>query len=218
MSDEEGEWLPEDACNALQEIRADLAARSAAFDDACDMADMDAPPAFHRHVAARFESMGDLTELSISPVALAGYTHTELTDIVTEVLRRTRQHVLERMAPAMSRLREGLDETVTAMLGERERARPDPAERIFMETSRDGDLNLALGNDGRLLWCDIGPHTTAATGAADLSDRIIRLHTLARMRISLALAEKISAEGAEGSDSLPTAADVEAYRRQHITF
>jgi DNA-binding protein YbaB len=65
-------------------------ARHAAWKDA--IARIEVEPV-HEAVRARFDSDGTLLELDIDPEALRDYTNTELEEIITEVLRRTRAQV-----------------------------------------------------------------------------------------------------------------------------
>jgi DNA-binding protein YbaB len=51
----------------------------------------------HEAVRARFDSDGTLVELDIDPEAPKDYTNTELEEIITEVLARTRAQVYEQV-------------------------------------------------------------------------------------------------------------------------
>jgi DNA-binding protein YbaB len=51
----------------------------------------------HDAVAARFDSNGTLIAVDIDPAALSNYTNTELEQIITEVLQRTRASVHEQV-------------------------------------------------------------------------------------------------------------------------
>ena len=48
---------------------------------------------FHDAVTARFDSNGTLLELDIDEAALSDYTNIELEQIITDVLRKTREQV-----------------------------------------------------------------------------------------------------------------------------
>jgi DNA-binding protein YbaB len=62
-------------------------ARNAAFQEAVSRITVEP---VHEVVRARFDSNGTLIELEIDPSALSDYTNTELEDIITEVLQKTR--------------------------------------------------------------------------------------------------------------------------------
>ena len=65
-------------------------ARNAAFKDAVGRIQVDP---IHEAVTARFDSNGTLQVLDVDPSALQDYTNTELEEIITEVLQRTRAQV-----------------------------------------------------------------------------------------------------------------------------
>jgi hypothetical protein len=62
-------------------------ARNAAFQEAVSRISVEP---VHQAVRARFDSNGTLLALEIDPSALSDYTNTELEDIVTEVLQKSR--------------------------------------------------------------------------------------------------------------------------------
>lgn len=69
-------------------------ARHAAWKEAVSHIEVEA---VHEAVRARFDSDGTLVELDIDPEALQDYTNTELEEIITAVLRRTRAQVYEQV-------------------------------------------------------------------------------------------------------------------------
>ena len=62
-------------------------ARNAAFQEAVSRITVEP---VHEAVRARFDSNGTLLALEIDPAALSDYTNTELEDIITDVLQKTR--------------------------------------------------------------------------------------------------------------------------------
>jgi DNA-binding protein YbaB len=73
---------------------AHLRARNKAFLQAVEHITV---PPLHDAVRARFDSNGSLVDVDIAPEALTAYTNVELEQIVTAVLRQTRQQVIEQM-------------------------------------------------------------------------------------------------------------------------
>jgi hypothetical protein len=69
-------------------------ARHAAWNTAVDHIEVER---FHDAVSARFDSNGTLTAVDIEPSALSNYTNTELEEIITDVLQRTRESVHEQV-------------------------------------------------------------------------------------------------------------------------
>lgn len=69
-------------------------ARNAAWMDAIGRIRIDP---IHEAVRAYFDSNGTLLELDIDEAALADYTNTELEQIITQVLQRTRTQMHERV-------------------------------------------------------------------------------------------------------------------------
>jgi DNA-binding protein YbaB len=70
-----------------------MRARHAAFAVAADQLRHEQ---FHEAVTARWDGEGNLKGLEIAPNALRDYTHTELEDIIGEVMRRTRTDMGQR--------------------------------------------------------------------------------------------------------------------------
>lgn len=69
-------------------------ARNKAFLDAVEGINV---PTLHDDVRARFDSWGNLLDLDIAPEAMSAYTNVELEEIITAVLRRTRDEIYEHM-------------------------------------------------------------------------------------------------------------------------
>lgn len=73
---------------------AHMRTRNKAFLDAVDGIDI---PSMHDAVRARFDSNGDLVDLDIAPEALSVYTNVELEELITDVLRETRNQLTSHM-------------------------------------------------------------------------------------------------------------------------
>lgn len=73
---------------------AHMRARNKAFLDAVEGINI---PALHDDVRARFDSWGNLLDLDIAPEAMSTYTNVELEELITAVLRQTRDQIYERM-------------------------------------------------------------------------------------------------------------------------
>lgn len=69
-------------------------ARNKAFLDAVEGIHV---PTLHDDVRARFDSWGNLLDLDIAPEAMSAYTNVELEEIITAVLRKTRDEIYEHM-------------------------------------------------------------------------------------------------------------------------
>jgi hypothetical protein len=73
---------------------AHMRTRNKAFLDAVDGI---AIPSLHDDVRARFDSNGDLVDLDIAPEVMRTYTNVELEELITAVLRETRNQLTEQM-------------------------------------------------------------------------------------------------------------------------
>jgi hypothetical protein len=73
---------------------AHMRARNKAFLEAVEGISI---PSLHDDVRARFDSNGDLIDLDIAPEAMSTYTNVELEELITAVLRETRERLTERM-------------------------------------------------------------------------------------------------------------------------
>lgn len=73
---------------------AHMRTRNKAFLDAVDGIDI---PSLHDAVRARFDSNGDLVDLDIAPEAMSTYTNVELEELITDVLRETRNQLTQHM-------------------------------------------------------------------------------------------------------------------------
>ena len=73
---------------------AHMRARNKAFLDAVDGINV---PSLHDDVRARFDSNGNLVDLDIAPEALNVYTNVELEELITSVLRETRNQLTAQM-------------------------------------------------------------------------------------------------------------------------
>lgn len=106
-------------------------ARNAAFQQALNAIKV---PQAHEAVSVRFDSNGTLVDIDIDPSALSDYTNTELEQIITDVLRQTRQalhsQVLELLATYMAPNSPLFDPNV---LGEPYVGLPDEMEQVLAE-------------------------------------------------------------------------------------
>lgn len=210
----------------LNDLRAGMRARLAAWEDDVDMMAIDIPVLPYSVAAARFDVDGDLVDFHIDPNALTNYTHVQLQHIVSDVLNTTRERTAARGKTLQEFVRYHLDE----MCGHTAQLDSDTAEakvRTYAESSRDGMLALALDHAGCVLWCRLEPQVNEwATDV--LADRIKHLYTLALMRgrcdhrlhLERRLGPKLTAElfsRATGSACADKNA-VKRYRQHHIDF
>jgi hypothetical protein len=229
---------------------ADWRARLAAVIDACDM--VQAEPV-HEAVRARFRADGMLAELHIDPDAPRRYPNTDLQRILADVLRTTRQRVYREVqahatssfavcvrpdptgtgwsdsdeAQALWAQLEGAANQVLAWLAEPAGGGRGAGDtRIYAESSRDGVLALGLDGAGAARWCRLGPEVNQR--AADvLAHRVVRLYTLALLRVRCAersrIAERFGPELAadvfsKAPAAYPDKRAVKRYRQQWIDF
>lgn len=176
----------------LETARAELQADMAAF-EAARANYLEAPnPTFHRYVSAKMDYDYRIVSFTIADVALAGYDSEELSEIVTDVLRRSAQHMRYALKEqtvdlhathlrGLAEFRDGLSE----ILGKRPSDPPPsrvPEPRLFEETSGDGQIRLGLRFAGDFAFCRIAPPALDAHKAPRLAERIVRLHTAAHVR------------------------------------
>lgn len=170
------------------ELRANMAAVEAAR-----AAYLDSPnPTFHRYVSAKMDYDYRIVSFTIADVALAGYDNEELSEIVTDVLRRSEQHMLGALYEQTETLRESnerglaeLREGLSAFIGKRPSELPPsrvPEPRTFEEISSDGQLRVGLRFAGKFAFCRIGSAALDAHTAPRLAEGIVRLHTAAHAR------------------------------------
>ncbi len=101
---------------------------------------------------------------------------------------------------------------------------PDSGEvlaQTFVESSRDGALMVELDARGFLVRCQLEPVVNATWTAELLAERIVRLYTLALMRVRLEQMRRINDRGGEvtpGDGVYPSPAEVDEYRRTHLDF
>lgn len=176
----------------LYAARAELHANLAAFEVARADYLASPNPTFHRHVSAKMDYDYRIVSFTIADVALAGYDSEELSEIVTDVLRRSAQHMRDALKEqsdtlhesgkrGLAEFREGLGE----LLGKRPSELPPsrvPEPRLFEETSSDGQIRLGLRFAGDFAFCRIAPSALDAHKAPRLAERIVRLHRAAHVR------------------------------------
>jgi hypothetical protein len=225
MSDDDRQALNE-IHELLSANRAQTAVYLANLEDARQQHLRSPAPPFHRYVTAKVDYDYRIVSLTIADRALAGYDHTELSDIVTDVLRRSTQHMLGALWEQFDELRRWNKELLSdlrdgiAVLLDRSPSDPPecsservPSREMFEATSRDGQLRVVVGESAaEHLACHIGPSCLAEGNAPLLAERIVALHTAAVMHAEVASCVK------SGLTASHSKADVEAFRRRHITF
>lgn len=93
--------------------------------------------------------------------------------------------------------------------------------QTFVESSRDAALMVELDARGFLVCCQIEPVVNATWTAEVLGERIVRLYTLALMRVRLEQMRRINERGGEvtpGDGVYPSPAEVDEYRRRYLDF
>lgn len=95
-----------------------------------------------------------------------------------------------------------------------------PEDRTYLEASRDGAVMLELDRRGNVLRVQLEPAVSATWTAELLSERIVRLHTLALMRARCDERIRMNERGADmpPGEVYPSEADIADYRARHITF
>jgi hypothetical protein len=93
-------------------------------------------------------------------------------------------------------------------------------DRTYVESSSDGALMLELDRHGNLLRCQLEPVVNAGWSAEMLSERILRLYTLALMRARCDELARMNERGADmpPGEVYPSEAQVAAYRSRYIDF
>jgi len=93
-------------------------------------------------------------------------------------------------------------------------------DRTYVESSRDGALMVELDRNGVAVRVQLEPEVNATWTAQILSERVLRLYTLALMRVNRDLLTRMNDRGADQTpnDVLPTEAEVDAYRDRYIDF
>jgi len=175
-------------CAARAEMHANMAAFEVARADYLASPN----PTFHRYVSAKMDYDYRIVSFTIDDVALAGYDSEELSEIVTDVLRRSAQHMRDALKEQTDTLCESNErrlaefrEGVGALLGKRPSEPPAsrvPEPRVFEETSSDGQIRLGLRFAGDFAFCRIAPSALDAHKAPRLAERIVRLHAAAHVR------------------------------------
>ena len=92
--------------------------------------------------------------------------------------------------------------------------------RTYVEASRDGAVMLELDKDGNVLRVQLEHEVNVTWTAAMLSERLLRLHTLALMRARCDQLARMNERGANmpPNDVYPSEAEVASYRDRHIDF
>lgn len=189
MTDDKAQQAIQEFSEQLAVSRATLRASMAAFEVARAKY-LDSPnPTFHRYVSAKMDYDYRIVNFTIADVALAGYDNAELSEIVTDVLRRSARHMRAALNEASEALGEtclsGLADLREGISGTRsfESTAPKriPEPKVYEETSIDGEIRLALNFGGAFAFCHIGPAALDTHEAPFLAERIVRLHRKALM-------------------------------------
>ncbi|MBN3459670.1 hypothetical protein JNN96_37190 [Mycobacterium sp. DSM 3803] len=96
-----------------------------------------------------------------------------------------------------------------------------PPVPTYVEYSRDGALAVEVDSDEVVVRVQVEPEVNATWTAEEVSERVLRLHTLALMRKRCADRETMNDRGAAippGHPVYPTASEVSEYRRQFLNF
>lgn len=93
-------------------------------------------------------------------------------------------------------------------------------DRTYVESSRDGALMLEVDNNGNVLRVQLEPEVNATWTAEMLSERLLRLYTLALMRARCDQLARMNERGANmpPDEVYPSEAEVAAYRNRCIDF
>lgn len=93
-------------------------------------------------------------------------------------------------------------------------------DRTYVESSRDGAVMLELDMEGVALRVQLEPEVNATWTADTLSERLLRLHTLALMRARCDQLARMNERGANmpPDDVYPSEAEVAAYRARYVDF
>jgi hypothetical protein len=93
-------------------------------------------------------------------------------------------------------------------------------DRTYLESSRDGAVMLELDKDGNVLRVQLEPEVNAGWTAEVLSERLLRLYTVALMRARCDQLARMNERGANMApdEVYPSEAQVAAYRDRYIDF
>jgi hypothetical protein len=93
-------------------------------------------------------------------------------------------------------------------------------DRTYVEASRDGAVMLELDRRGHTRRVQLESAVNATWTAEVLSERIVRLHTLALMRARCDERARMNERGADmpPGEVYPSEAEVAEYRARFITF
>jgi len=141
-------------------------------------------PVFHRYVSAKIDYDSRIVSLIITPQALAGYDCAELSTIITNVLRRSRQHMISALKEPNDALHQTIEGTLGQLTGRPVQSVVGPAFKPYEEVSHDGHLRIVINSAGEPSCC-IDSGAVDPENAALLADRIVTLHNAALKRRDL---------------------------------